>query len=256
MDTLKQRMTLTAAAVLVPLVAACGGERAGSGSAGTERPVTGVRWSVDSVTVDGTTHRAPADAHLTIHQAGRAEGSLGCNHFSARAALDGDRVRLSDTTATEKACEDRPTAFERTLSRTLAESALTTEVTDGRLTLTTEDGDTVRLTRDTARPAPLHGTTWTITGTGGRARLTFDDAKDTVSGRLGCNHVTARAAVRDGHITVGAPSTTRMMCEDSLMDTEKRLLRLFDGRLRYAVDHRTLTLTSDDGTSVRAVAER
>ena len=257
MDRLKQRMTLTAAALLVPLAAACGGERAGgSGTVAADGPVTGVRWSVDGVTVDGTVHRAPPGAHVTIGRDGRAEGSFGCNRFSARAAVDGDRIRLSDTTATEMACETEPMAVERALARTLADGSLRARVAGERLTLTTDDGDTIRLTRDDEKDAALHGTKWTITSpdTGGRAHLTFDGEKGTVSGRLGCNDVNARATVRDGHITVGAPSTTRMMCEDSLMDAEKTLLRLFDGRLSYGVDHRSLTLTSENGTSVRAVA--
>jgi heat shock protein HslJ len=251
----KQRMTLTAAAVLVPLAAACGSERAGSGTAQVEQPVTGVRWSVDRVTVDGTTHRAPADAHVKI-DSGRAEGSYGCNNFSAKAAFDGDRIRLSDTMATEMACENKPMAFEKALARTLSESELKAQVDSDRLTLTTDDGDTVHLSK--AKDAPLHRTKWTVTSpdTDGRAHLTFDGKKGTVSGRLGCNHVNAKATVRDGHITLGRPATTRMMCEGSLMDTERTLLRLFNGQLRYGVDHRTLTLTSENGTSVRAVADQ
>ncbi|MEV5437163.1 META domain-containing protein [Streptomyces sp. NPDC052682] len=259
MDRQKQRMTLTAVALLAPFLAACGSEQAGGGSSSSVAgwpPVTGVLWSVDSVMADGTTHRAPADAHVTFGKSGRAEGSYGCNHFSARAAVDGDRIRLSDTMSTEMACEKRSMTFEKTLARALADRELTAEVNGDRLTLTTADGDTVRLTR--SKQAPLYGTQWTVTspdGTG-RAHLTFDGTKDTVSGRLGCNHVNAEATVRDGHITLGRPSVTRMMCEDSLMDTEKTLLRLFDGELRYGVDHRTLTLTSDNGTTVRAVAEQ
>jgi heat shock protein HslJ len=256
MDRHKQRMTLTAAAVLVPLLAACGSEKAGSGSVGAEKPLTGVRWSVDSVTVGGTTHRAPADAHVTIGGDGRAEGSFGCNTFSAKAAFDGDKIRISDTTATEMACDKKPMAFERTLADTLTDAELKTDVNSDRLTLTTDDGDTVRLSK--AQDAPLHGTKWTVTGpdSGGRAHLTFDAKKGTVSGRLGCNQMNAKATVRDGSITVGVPTTTRMMCEDSLMDTERALLRALKGPLTYAIDHRTLTLTSDNGTTVRAVADR
>ncbi|MEU3890600.1 META domain-containing protein [Streptomyces sp. NPDC029041] len=257
MDRQKQRMTLTAAAMLVPLLAACGGEKAGSGSdsVGTGKPITGVRWNVDSVTADGRTQKAPAGAHVTIHK-GRAEGSLGCNHFSAEATVDGDRVRLGRTRATEMACEGTPAAFETTLARTFSDQELTAKTHDDRLTLTTGEGDTVRLTK--AEDAPLAGTTWTVTtpDADGRAHLTFDEKKGTVSGRLGCNKVNAEATVRDGHITLGPPATTRMMCEDSLMDVEKKLLRLFDGQLKYAVDHQTLTLTSENGTSVRAVAGR
>ncbi|MFI2721439.1 META domain-containing protein [Streptomyces collinus] len=257
MDRQKQRMTLTAAAILVPLMAACGSEKAdgGSGSVGAERPVTGVRWSVDSVTADGKTQKAPTGAHVTIDK-GRAEGSFGCNKFGADATVDGDRIRLSKTMATEMACENQPMAFEKTLARALSDQELKAKVDDDRLTLTTAGGDTVRLTK--ATDAPLAGTKWTVTTpkADGRAHLTFDEKKGTVSGRLGCNKVNAKATVSDGHITLGPPATTRMMCEDSLMADEKTLLRLFDGKLKYAVDHQTLTLTSENGTSVRAVAER
>lgn len=257
MDRQKQRMTLTAAAMLVPLMAACGTEKAdsGSGSVGAEKPVTGVRWSVDSVTTDGATHQAPAGAHVTIDK-GRAEGSFGCNNFGAEATVDGDRIRLSKTMATEMACENKPMVFEETLARTLSDQAFKAQVDGDRLTLTTDKGDTVRLTK--AKDAELSGTKWTVTTpkADGRAHLTFDEKKGTVSGSLGCNKVNAKATVRDGHITLGPPATTRMMCEDSLMAGEKTLLRLFDGKLKYGVDHRTLTLTSENGTSVRAVAEQ
>ncbi|MEV0243347.1 META domain-containing protein [Streptomyces sp. NPDC050674] len=257
MDRQKQRMTLTAAAMLVPLLAACGSEKAdgGSGSAGAGKPVTGVRWAVDSVTAGGKTQKAPGGAHVTIDK-GRAEGSFGCNHFSAEATVDGDRVRLGRTRSTQMACEDKPMAFETTLARAFSGQELKAEVDGDRLTLTTGSGDTVRLSE--AKDAPLAGTEWTVTApkADGRAHLTFDAKKGTVAGSLGCNKVNAEATVRDGHITLGPPATTRMMCEDSLMADEKTLLRLFDGRLTYAVDHQTLTLTSENGTRVRAVAER
>ncbi|MBC9730369.1 META domain-containing protein [Streptomyces sp. TRM68367] len=252
----KQRMTLTAALVLVPLAAACGSEKAdsGSGSVGAGKPLTGVRWSVDSVTVGGSTHRAPADAHMKI-DGSRAEGSYGCNTFGATAVVDGDRIRLDKTMSTEMACEKEPMAFEKTLASALTDGSLKAEVKDGHLTLSTDDGDTVKLSE--AKDAPLQGTKWNVTSLSaadGKAQLTFDTKRGTVSGSLGCNHVNAKATVRDGHITLGAPSTTRMMCEDSLMNAEKTLLRLFDGQLRYGVDHRTLTLTSENGISVRAEA--
>ncbi|MFE9440776.1 META domain-containing protein [Streptomyces sp. NPDC006602] len=253
-DRQKQRLTLTVTALaLVPLAAACGSEKADGGSAvSAAPPVTGVHWSVDSVTVDGTTHTAPADAHVEITD-GKAAGNYGCNHFNAKAAVEGDSISLSDATATEMACEDKPMAFERTLARTLADGALKTEVKDDHLTLTTEDGDRVHLTK--ATDAPLYGTKWQITSPASRnrAHLTFDKKAGKVSGSLGCNKVNARATVSDGHITLGAPSTTRMMCDASLMNVEKDLLRLFESTVSYEVDHRTLTLTSENDDIVTAV---
>ncbi|MGW0189726.1 META domain-containing protein [Streptomyces sp. NPDC003362] len=260
------RITLTAAVLaLLPLAAACGTEKAGddAGSAGnTVGGVTGVHWTVDGVTVDGTEHDAPTGAFVTIDDGGKAQGNFGCNHFNAKASFDGDRIRLEDTSVTEMGCEEKPMKFEETLARTLADGALKARTTKDRLTLTTDGGDTVRLSK--VPDAPLLGTRWNVTALGAEgvaqslpedaeAHLTFDeDGK--VTGRLGCNKVNATATVRDGNITLGTPSTTRMMCDASLMKTEKRLLRLFDGTVEYRLDHRTLTLTSENGESVTAVA--
>ncbi|MCX4763230.1 META domain-containing protein [Streptomyces sp. NBC_01275] len=138
--------------VLGPLGAACGGERAdgeqpGSAAVSPAQPVTGVRWNVVGVTVDGTAHRAPDGAHVEIED-GRAAGSYGCNHFNAKAVVEGDRIRFSDARSTRMACADEPMEFERTLSRTLAEGTLTAEVGDATLTLSTTDGDQVRLTAE------------------------------------------------------------------------------------------------------------
>lgn len=106
--------------------------------------------------------------------------------------------------------------------------------------------------------APLHGTEWTFTSPSakGRAHLVFDTKTHKVTGRLGCNLVTARATVRDARITLGGARTTRMMCDASLMHAEKRLLGLFDSTVNYRIDHRTLTLTSENGETVTAVAGR
>ncbi len=265
-------LTVAAVAALVPLAAACGSEKAndsGGGSVGADgQRITGVQWSIDSVTVDGTTHRAPDAAQVRIDDAGEAAGSTGCNSFSARADVDGERVRLSDAMFTEKACDKTPVDFEKSLGRTLTTGSLTTENDGDRLTLTTDAGDTVRLSK--AQDASLYGTKWAVDVPGpegqeshpigkdekGGAHLTFDRDAKTVSGRLPCNRVNASATVSDGSITLGAPSTTRMMCEGSLMDAEKRLLGLFDGKVDYRIDQGTLTLTSEDGTTVRAVAEK
>ncbi|GGQ71666.1 META domain-containing protein [Streptomyces pilosus] len=254
----QQRITLTAAAVLVvPLAAACGSEKAGTGSATAEaaEPVTGIRWTIDSVTVDGTTHRAPGGAHLTLDEDGRATGNYGCNLFRGRVTFDGDRIRLDERETTLKACPENIMDVESAVARALGDGGLRTEARDGRLTLTTASGDTVRL-RETA-DSPLYGTKWTVTSpaTGARAHLTFDEKGGNVAGSLGCNRVNADATVRDGSITLGAPGLTRMVCEDSLMDGEKALTKLFDGTAGYRIDGRTLTLTSENGTRVRAVAQ-
>lgn len=269
---LRKRRTVLAAAtaaLFVPLVAACGSEQAGAGAgadagrasadsvtAGTaEQSLTGIRWNVESVTVDGTTHRATSDAYMILTEGGGVEGSYGCNSFRGDSALDGDRVRLDLLESTLVACDGPGREFDHALLNAFAAGSPRAEVKDGRLTLTSGDGNTVRFSEGGA-DTPLHGTKWKITSPDaeGRAHLTFDEEKGTVSGSLGCNKVNADATVRDGHITVGTPTTTRMVCEDSLMKAEKRLLRFFDTTLSYRVEHRSMTLTSENGRSVTAFA--
>ncbi|MET8946595.1 META domain-containing protein [Streptomyces sp. NPDC004542] len=143
----KRRITRTAAAALVPLAVACGGERAGSGSVAVRQPVTGVDWRVDSVTADGALHRAPASARLRIDEGGRAAGNLGCNQFSARATVRGDRITFGDLRTTRMACDRPRMTFERTLARALAGQTLTVRTDDGKLTATNGHGDRVHLTR-------------------------------------------------------------------------------------------------------------
>ncbi|GAA5033318.1 META domain-containing protein [Streptomyces siamensis] len=262
----KQRLTLTAL-TLLPLAVACGTEPgSGSNSVGPgSSPVTGVHWTVDSLTVDGTTTKAPASAYLRIGADGRVSGNAGCNSFGSTATVKGDRVDFGDVSMTDMGCQKAPMVFEQRLGRAIADGGLTSEVKGDKLTLTTRDGDRVNLTKE--QDAPLYGTKWTVTALGDAnvsqslpkgadAYFVLDKKDGTLSGRLGCNHVSAETTVRDGHLTLGRAKTTRMMCDGSLMATEKTLLGLFDSTVRYDLDHRNLTLTSTNGSVVSAVAER
>ncbi|WP_225826793.1 META domain-containing protein [Streptomyces naphthomycinicus] len=139
----KQRMFLAVAAVLVPLAAASGSARGASAG----QPVTGVDWRVDSLTADGVTRQAPAAARIRIGTDGLAAGNLGCNGFSARVTVAGDRITLGNLRTTKMACDPARMDFERALARTLTTGTLTARVADGRLTLTDGDGDLVRLSR-------------------------------------------------------------------------------------------------------------
>ncbi|MDV7219086.1 META domain-containing protein [Streptomyces prunicolor] len=116
-----------------------------------------------------------------------------------------------------------------------------------------------------AAQRPVTGVDWqvqSITVNGatknvhGKPYLAFDAKTGKVGGHLGCNAVNATATVRAGHITLGRPSTTRMMCDASLMGTERALLGLFNGQVDYRVDQDTATLTSANGTIVHARADK
>ncbi|MEW2470612.1 META domain-containing protein [Streptomyces sp. NPDC046994] len=265
----KHRLALTVL-TLLPLAVACGtdtGSGSGSSSVGSDggSQVTGVHWRVDSLTANGTTRSAPAGAYLRIDD-GRAQGNYGCNGFGASATVRGDRVDLGPARSTDMACEKDPMEFEASFSRTLAHGSLTAAVDRNRLTLTGEDGDRIHLTKED--DASLYGTTWQVTSmvngdtasslpeaATGKAWFTLDRTAGTVSGSLGCNRFTAEATVRDGRLTLSIPRATRMMCDGSLMTTERTLSALFDGTLGYRIDHRNITLTSENDMGLTATAK-
>lgn len=285
---MKKRLTSASLSILtltvLPFAAACGNEKdSGSQSVGTgagtgtgTSDLTGIHWTVDDLTADGKKSEAPAGAWLKIDKSGTVSGNLGCNGFGAEATVDGDAVSFAQFLSTDMACGNDPMAFESSLSKALRDGALTAKAstdatadadakndTAQQLTLTTRTGDTIHLTEEKA--APLDGTKWTITTLGdtntvsplpsaAEAYLVLDQKKGTVSGKAGCNNVSAEATVSDGTITFGSPSTTRRMCDGSLMEAEKKLLNLFDGKATYKIDHRTMTLTSANGAIVSATA--
>ncbi|MFE5094531.1 META domain-containing protein [Streptomyces sp. NPDC056638] len=111
---------------------------------------------------------------------------------------------------------------------------LTAAVAKKTLTLTAENGDSIALTAQ--QPAPLTGTTWTVTtlvsgtvasslpaGAQEKAHLSF--GKDgSVQGTLGCNRFRGTATVSGSTITFGRIDGTKVMCPAPRMELERELL--------------------------------
>ncbi|MWA12153.1 META domain-containing protein [Streptomyces sp. BA2] len=261
----KQRLTPTVMALAAAgMLTACGTETgSGSGSVGSEPRLAGVHWSVESVTVNGKKQQAPTDAYVKIGDKGKAEGNYGCNGFTADVSTDGDTVDFANALSTKRACDKLD--FENAFKGALGKGELKAAVDGDKLTLTTDKGERVALTSEP--DVPLTGTKWNVNAIGdgkttaslpkevdGKAHLTFDE-DGMVRGKLGCNNVSAKAEVKGDSITLGAPRSTRMMCEGAAADAEKKLLKLFDGKVDFKLTHRGLSLTTADGTVVSANAD-
>ncbi|MBT2507347.1 META domain-containing protein [Streptomyces sp. ISL-98] len=270
--------TLTALALFA--LAACGTESGSdAGGDGTVKPdlqVAGVDWTVDSVTVDGKKLAAPKGTTVRIDEDGdngkgngkaRASGNSGCNQFGADVDVTGDTITVGPGQTTEMACAKDIQKFEENLQRTFR-GALKAKVTDDKLTLTTTKGDTIALTAEKPdAAAPLVGTKWRVeslldgdTATSlpkdvaGKANLVF--GKDgSVGGNLGCNNVTGQAKVSGSTLTFSKIATTRKMCPPKIMETERALLKILDGEVKYELRDRTLTLTAEDGNGLDARAK-
>jgi len=264
--------TLTAALTVsaLALLSACGTEAGtGPGAGGDpdtpDLPVAGNHWTIAAVTVDGARSVAPPGAHLEVEENGRAKGNTGCNNFGAAVAVNGDTVTVSSHEVTLIGCPADRDRFERALLKAFT-GELKGKAQKKGLTLASADGRKVlELVADSG--APLVGTAWTVdallggetsaslpAGSEGKAKLTF--GKDgRLSGSLGCNRVSAPAKITDRTITLGAVTTTRMICTSPQMELETKLYEVLDGPLTYRLDHRTLTVTGADGQGFTARAE-
>ncbi|MEV6397088.1 META domain-containing protein [Streptomyces sp. NPDC051907] len=270
---MRNQLSIPATALAVLALAACGAESGsgagsggdGGGSGTADLPLTGVHWSVDSVSVDGKKSAAPGGAHVELTTKGRAQGNYGCNHFGADVEVDGDTVTVKPAESTEMACEKKIQGFEDALRKAFA-GKLKAKLADGRLTLTTEKGDAITLTEE--RPSPLVGAKWEVNsllsgetatslpaGTEKKAHLTF--GKDgTVRGSLGCNRFTSTAKISGSTIAFGRIAATRMVCPDPQMDLEREVLKVLAGKVTYEVNHRGLSLTAENGKGLAATAPK
>ncbi|MET9506954.1 META domain-containing protein [Streptomyces flavidovirens] len=275
MDTSRTRISgpLTGAVTVLALLtlAACGTEPGGSdaGGDGTVKPdlqISGIDWTVDSVTVDGKKIPAPERATVRIDEKGRAKGNTGCNHFGADVKVKGDTITVGPGQTTEIGCPKNVAKFEQHLQRTFT-GELKAKITDDRLTLTKAGGDTIALSETKPEPdAQLLGTEWRVeslrdgdTATSvsgeaaGKAKLVFGE-DGSVGGNLGCNHVSGRAKVSGSTLTFSKIATTRKLCPPPVMDTERALLKILDGKATYEIRERTLSLTAAGGKGLDAVA--
>lgn len=265
---MRNQLSIPVTALALLALAACGTE-AGSGSGvrngsdSADVPITGVHWSVDSVTVDGKKATAPADAQVEISPKGRAQGSYGCNGFSADVTVDGDMVTVGNVTSTDMACDKNRMGFEDKL-RSAFSGKLKAKINDKKLTLTTHKGDSITFSPE--KPTPLAGTTWVVhslvtgdtaislpAGTDHTAYLTFDKPGN-VRGSLGCNTFTGTAKISGSTITFDRLATTRKMCTGTAQTVESHLLKVLKGKVAYVLQHRGLTLTAADGQGLDALA--
>jgi heat shock protein HslJ len=152
-------LLLAPVAALALALTACGGPAAPPGSEpprpwsatspaseppAPDAPLTATTWTVDTLISGDTASSVPAGAtglaRFTIAPDATATGSLGCNRFSARAALEGATVTFGELVTTRMACTGPAGEVERALTALFADGPLTARIQGSALTLTAADG--------------------------------------------------------------------------------------------------------------------
>ncbi|MEV0988250.1 META domain-containing protein [Streptomyces sp. NPDC049949] len=109
-----------------------------------DAPLTATAWTVTSLLSGETAASVPVGAAgkavFTIAPDGAASGSLGCNRFSAKAAVEGPKVSFGPLTSTRMACQGPQGELEAKLTALFGSGPLGWKVRGDTLTLTAADG--------------------------------------------------------------------------------------------------------------------
>ncbi|QEV18932.1 META domain-containing protein [Streptomyces alboniger] len=117
-----------------------------SGPERTGTPLTGTKWTVNTVGDGKTAAPLPKDVsgkvHLTFGKDGKARGDLGCNDVTAKAEAKEGRITFGAPTTTRKMCPGDTMTTERKLLR-LFDGTARYEVERDTLKLTAADGTVI-----------------------------------------------------------------------------------------------------------------
>ena len=204
---------------------------------GTGGRLEGPRWVLRSYASDGAqvllTAEEYADAEFS---SGRVQGFGGCSHYDAIARATGRTLLISSPATTLQSCGEAADTFQSTYLGLLDQSRHY-RAREGTLTIFGADGSTL-LTFDEglrnpllgawqvesfatvpgSQAAPLEGTTLTAT-----FRLTD------VGGSAGCNMYDGTYSTNGKVVRIGRLATTRMACEQDVMDQETAFLAALGG---------------------------
>jgi heat shock protein HslJ len=222
---------LAALAALALVVVAC------SPGPGTGGELEGTDWVLRAYDLDGTLTIVPdnlyADAEFTSK---RVHGFSGCNDFDALYRAGGRTLFISQASVTLRACDEEVMAFEGAVLAALDASRF---YSARRETLTIYGaGRTELLVYDAAPRNPLRGSrevrafnngqdavTSPLVGT--EIDVTFGLAS--VGGFAGCNSFSGTYGTNGNIVRVGPLATTRIACDQEVMDQEAAFLDALQG---------------------------
>ena len=220
-----------ALAVLALVVAACSPGDASGGQ------LDGTDWVLRSYELDGTLTIVPdnlyADAEFAAQ---RVRGFAGCNEFDALYRAGGRTLFISQAAVTLRACDEETMAFEQAVLGLLDSSRTYTARRD---TLTIYGaGRNELLVYDAAPRNPVRGE-WQVTafnnGAGAVTSVIAGTEIDiafglaSVGGFAGCNSFSGTYGTNGNIIRIGALATTRIACDQEVMDQETAFLEALQG---------------------------
>jgi heat shock protein HslJ len=217
--------------------------------------LAGTSWKL--ATLNGQPALANVSATLTFGQQGNVAGNDGCNMYTGTYTINGSQLTIKLGATTMMACADpvmkQASVFALALSKTASFS-----VSGDKLTLKDSSGKELA-TFNTLQPASLAGTNWQATGinngkgavvsaatTSKSTALFGTDGK--LSGNTGCNSYNTTYTTDGNKISIKSPmATTRMACDQALMDQETQYLAALAKAATYTLSESKLELRDATG---------
>ena len=237
------------AALVLLVVAACS---PGPGSGGI---LEGTKWVLNAVAVGGVLTVVPeteyADAEFTSRQ---VSGFAGCNTFDASYRAGGRTLFVTRPRTTLMACPEPALGLEQAYLNALENSRFYTARADN---LTIYDGDrNTILTFDAAPRNPLLGK-WLVAGYGTPPSTVNGILPGTeldvafgivaIGGSAGCNTFSGTYGTNGDIVRVSQLATTRLACEQPIMDQETAFLAALQGVARIDSQGPRVNLEDRDG---------
>lgn len=257
--------TLSAATLVVLLVAGCARLTPGAGGSASPQPSDGGTgtgivgdWILTRATHGGAPISVPDGWQVTLRFTDDGEvGGQACNHYGGTYDFDAGRITLSAMSMTEMACEDPMMDVEAAYHAALAEITGAERQGD-RLTLRGDAVELVYELRPEVPDAALEGTSWmlesliqgdAVASVQGEPALVLQ-ADGTFTGSTGCRDISGDFTVDGAAVTLGSIVTTDQACEAALEAQDRFVLDVLEGGFTVAIDGNHLTLTASDGNGL------
>jgi len=226
----------------------------------TVSSLEGVSWSLDSLlNSEGETVSVLPNTDVTAwFQDGRVSGNAGCNNYAAGYESIGNNLTIGPMSSTLMACPDENVSQQESDYLMDLGSAASYDISDNQLRIMNSSGAVI-LTYSVAQTIPLVGTLWNMTtynnGMGALVSALSDinttalfGSNGSLTGSAGCNRYQATYQTNDSQIKIGPTATTRMMCEESVMEQEIDYLNALQSAVRYETQADDLVLFNANDT--------
>jgi len=195
---------------------------------------------------------------------GKLSGSAGCNQYTATYSVSGRSITISQPATTLMACEESVMQQESTYLADLTKASSYSNTPGDTLTFFDASGAVIlvykRPVDASAGQLPIVGV-WDLfsynNGKGGietviiGSTTTADFGADgKLAGSAGCNQYSATYTTSGQEITITQPASTRMACENALMQQETQYLSLLPKARTYTITGDQLTLFDSTGTKL------